>query len=329
MSRTPRGVARRERRARSRRERRLIRDFLPPEGVPLTFEVAPLDARHGAQIIDLLATGVLALALVLLLAGTDAVPPAAGELIGWLLFLFIRAPYYVAAELVWNGQTLGKRARGLRVVSADGRSLRPYAVAVRNIMKEMEVFVPGTAILMAPALSPPEYVVLLAWIAILLAVPLANRRRQRLGDIIAGTYVIRQPRAVLMPDMAARAAGGGAAAGGRFIFHAHQLDHYGAYELQTLEQVLHGQKLHGRTRRLDRAAARRHHQTLVAIADRIRAKIDYTESLDERDVPAFLEAFYLAQRRYLESRRLFGDARDDKYHAEDRRRPAITEAGPR
>jgi uncharacterized RDD family membrane protein YckC len=315
-------VARRARRARNRCERRLISDFLPPEGVPLRFEVASLGARFGAQTVDLLVTGLFALGLVLFLAATDAVAPATVELIGSLLFLFIRAPYYIAGELALNGQTLGKRALGLRVVSADGRSLRPYAIAVRNIMKELEVFVPGTAFFMAPLLSPPEYLLVLAWIAILLAVPLVNRRRQRLGDMIAGTYVIRQPRAVLMPDVAARAAGEVAGPGARFAFLPHQLDHYGAFELQTLEQVLHA-----RTRRLDIAAARRHGQTLVDIADRIRAKIDYTEPVGREDVPAFLEAFYLAQRRYLESRKLFGDARADKYHAEDRRRPAVADRG--
>jgi uncharacterized RDD family membrane protein YckC len=327
MSRRARRAA--ARRAADRHERRLIRDFLPPEGVPLKFEVAPLGARFSAQILDLLATGLFALALAVLLAATDALAPPAIELIGWLLFLFVRAPYYIAAELVWNGQTLGKRARALRVVGADGRSLRPYAVAVRNIMKELEVFVPGTALFMAPLLSPPEYVLLLAWIAILLAVPLLNRRRQRLGDMIAGTYVIRQPQAVLMPDVAARAARPAAETAPRFTFLPHQLDHYGAFELQTLEQVLHAQTNRGRTRRPDRAAARRHSDTLIAIADRIRAKIAYTEPVEARDVPAFLEAFYLAQRRYLENRKLFGEARADKYHAEAKRRPTATEGGSR
>jgi uncharacterized RDD family membrane protein YckC len=327
MSLRARRTAARARRATDRRERRLISDFLPPEGVPLKFEVAPLGARFGAQMLDLLATGTFALAVVILLIATDAVAPPAIELIGWLLFLFVRAPYYVAAELVWNGQTLGKRARRLRVVSADGRSLRPYAVTVRNIMKELEVFVPGTALFVAPTMSPPEYVLLLAWIAVLLAVPLTNRRRQRLGDTIAGTYVIRQPRAVLMPDVAAKAAvaaGPGAGPGARFAFLPHQLDHYGAFELQTLEQVLQGG-----SRPRNRAAAQRHRETLIAVAERISAKIAYTEPVEERDIPAFLEAFYLAQRRYLESRKLFGEARADKYHADAKGRPRLPKGGSR
>lgn len=308
MSRRPQNPAEKARRIRARRARRLIGDLMPPEGVPLRFEVASMGARFGAQLLDLLFTAIFAISLVVLLALTDLVPGSTLMLVGSLLFLFVRAPYYIATELVWNGQTLGKRATGLRVISADGRSLRPYAIAVRNIMKELEVFVPGTALFMAPMLGPIEATVLLLWIALLLIVPLTNRRRQRLGDIIAGTYVIRQPRAILMPDLGARQA----PAQARFAFLPHQLDHYGAYELQTLERVLHVD-----TRRLGRVAAERHTRNLAAIAEKIRARIDYTDPVPKAQIPEFLDAFYLAQRRYLEGRKLFGDARADKYHRED------------
>lgn len=310
MRRRPESAARKERRAREKRERRLISDFLPPEGVPLRFEVATLGSRFAAQLIDLVVTALFAAALPLLLLVSDAAAGSVVVLAGSLLFFLIRAPYYVATELVWNGQTLGKRIRRLRVVSADGRSLRPWSVAVRNIMKELEVFVPGTALFMAAGASVLDDLVLLGWIAILLAVPLTNRRRQRLGDIVAGTYVIRQPEAVLMPDLAESAP---AAARGRFVFLPHQLDHYGAYELQTLEQVLRTD-----TGRFDRRTARRHRQSMVRVAENIRKKIDYTGPVPAGDVPEFLEAFYLAQRRYLENRKLFGDARADKFHREDR-----------
>lgn len=120
------------------------------------------------------------------LAGPRSLAAGRAELLSELYdprALLFRAPYYVAAELLWNGQTLGRRAVGLRVVSADGRSLR----AVRNIMREFGVFVPGAALFVAPLLSRRQYVLLLAWRPVLLAVPLCNRRRQRLGDMIAGT----------------------------------------------------------------------------------------------------------------------------------------------
>jgi hypothetical protein len=178
-------------------------------------------------------------------------------------------------------------------------------------MKEAEVFYPGTMIFAAQSLAPLEYAVLLLWITILLAVPLMNRKRQRLGDMIANTYVIHQPQAVLLADVSTRAP---AEAGEKFAFLPHQLDHYGAFELQTLERVL----------RVDEAlqspeAHRRHHENLEAIFHKIAAKIDYTERVEPKDVPEFLETFYRAQRRYLETRQLFGDARADKFHQQDPR----------
>ncbi|MEO1491751.1 MAG: RDD family protein [Pseudomonadota bacterium] len=308
-------IVKRARKQRSTRDGRMIRDFRPPEGVPLNFEVAGLGIRLAAQITDLLITSMFVLVLVLFLAATDLADGSALWIIASLSFFFIRAPYYVLAELIWNGQTLGKRICRLRVVSADGRSLRPYSVTVRNLMKEIEVFYPGTMMISAAALGPGEYIILLIWIGVLLAVPLTNKKRQRLGDMIANTYVIYQPQAILMPDLTTRPA---AEAREKFAFLPHQLDHYGAYELQTLEKVLHVD-----TSGHSQDIARRHRRNLKAISEKIRSKIDYTDKVDDKDIPEFLEAFYLAQRRYLESRKLFGDAREDKFHKHDEKSAAL------
>ena len=62
----------------------------------------------------------------------------------------------------------------------------------------------------------------------------------------------------------------------------------------------------------------RHTENLQKIAEKIVAKIEFTDRVNGGDVPEFLEAFYLAQRRYLENRKLFGDAREDKFHHEDK-----------
>lgn len=304
-------AARRARKARKAAERRLIRDFRPPEGVVLTFQVAGLGARIGAQMLDLAITFFGVLAIVILLLVTEIAPWSVVSTIAALAFFFIRAPYYVMAELLWNGQTLGKRMTGLRVVSADGRSLRPYSVTVRNLMKEMEVFVPGTMLVAVEYISTFEVLVLVVWICVLLAVPLMNRKRQRLGDMIAGTYVIYQPKAVLMPDMAQ--AGQHAE---RFSFLNHQLEHYGRFELQTLERILqldtsrHTSKLH-----------ERHAENVASVVEKIRTKIEFTDQIAPSDHREFLQAFYVAQRRFLETRRLFGDAREDKFHREDSTEP--------
>ena len=290
--------------------RRMINDFLPPEAVPLHFEVGSLGARFGAQLIDIVITGVGVFALVLLLYLTDIVPETAIILVGSLLFFAIRVPYYLAAELVWNGQTLGKRLTRLRVISSDGRGLSTHSVAVRNLMKEAEVFMPGTFLLASEQLDVWTNVVTLIWIGILIAVPLFNKKRQRLGDIIAGTYVIHQPDAVLMPDLAQAAKRDQPEE--RFAFLPHQLDHYGRYELQTLEKVLHVNR-----RQLTREEYTRHYENLHAIVRNICRKITYEEKVADGDAAEFLNAFYVAQRRYLEQRKLFGDAREDKFHKDE------------
>ena len=117
---------------------------------------------------------------------------------------------------------------------------------------------PGTYLLAAEQLDAWTNAVTLIWIGVLIAVPLFNRKRQRLGDIIAGTFVIHQPDAVLMPDLAQATTRD--QPGERFTFLPHQLDHYGRFELQTLEKVLHV-----KMRQLTPEEYSRHRENLYAI----------------------------------------------------------------
>lgn len=283
--------------------------LLPPEGVPLLFRVAGLGVRTAAQITDLLITGFGALALFLLLLATGLMPPGAAIAIAAMLFFFIRIPYYAASELAWNGQTIGKRMMKIKVVSADGGALTTQALVVRNLMKEAEIFLPGTLVLMLDGTRLVPTLLSLAWIACVLAVPLFNRRRQRLGDLIAGTYVTHLPEAILLKDMAQhekKTATGSPA----FRFLSHHLEHYGAFELQALEGFLRESD-----RRKGPAQDRRHKATLAAVVEQIRRKIEYADAVPEAEQQTFLAAFYKAQRSYLEQRQLFGDKRADKHHA--------------
>lgn len=304
-------LRRRARHQRAFREHRRIVELLPPEGAPIRFEVAGLGARFGAQLLDLMLTGVALLAfaiLVFFVLDLDLGP--AGGAIFALLFFAIRTPYYIFSELLMNGRTVGKKISGLRVVSKDGRGLDTHQIVARNLMKEFEVFLPGIYLLSGAQLTWWEGLILALWIGGLILFPLFNRHRQRLGDVIANTYVVVQPMPALLPDLAVST--GVAQAAGRFIFQARHLDHYGAFELQVLERVLQA----GEAR--DAESARQRRENLVAIAERIRRKIAYEEQVAAEEVEDFLRAFYAAQRAYLEQRRLFGDAREDKFHAEER-----------
>lgn len=294
-----------------RRKRRAalknVDTLIPPEGVPLRLDIAGIGVRLGAQITDILITTVAALALFFLLLSLGALNPASINAVASMLFFIIRIPYYVFSELIWNGQTLGKRLLKIKVVAFDGGSLTAQSLIVRNLMKEAEVFLPGTLLLALDTETPVATLIACVWIAGALAVPLLNKRRRRLGDMIAGTYVVHLPQPILLDDLAEK---GPASQQSAFTFLPHQLEHYGAFELQTLEKLLRSEQT---------ANAGRNQQarqkTVKAVVEQIRKKIDYPDPVPPLREIVFLQTFYSAQRAHLEQRQLFGERRADKFHA--------------
>ncbi|SFH73951.1 RDD family protein [Albimonas pacifica] len=288
----------------------------PPEGVPLRFPVAGFGVHVGAQIADIAISGLAAAAAILLLVVTGAVAPIWLAGIGAALFLIVRVPYYVLSELAWNGQTLGKKMMKIKVVAHDGGPLTPHALVLRNLMKEAEVFLPATLVLSLDAERLAPSLIALAWTTGAVAIVLSNRRRRRLGDLMAGTCVVHLPEPVLPSDLSSTAPATATASGAdAFGFMTRHLEHYGAYELQTLERVLRVEEQAPATA----AEIDRRRQVRAAIVERIRARIDYAEATPPSAHLSFLRAFYTAQRAHLEQRRILGEARADKFHRETRR----------
>ena len=293
-------LAAQERAARLFQEtRRQKRQIVTPEGVPVTVEVADYGERLAAFMIDFVIWTLLTLAIyipVLSLIGR-----VGGSLIAISIALFlgflIRNLYFIYFELAWQGATPGKRIMGLRVIERNGGPLLASAVIARNLTREVEMFLP-LGILLAGGRSANGMIdwstlFIAIWLLFFAALPVTNRDRMRGGDLIAGTMVISMPRRALLSDLVEGAM--------QFTFTPQQLQAYGAFELQVLEELL---------RRPHQADSM---QVLEEVCDKIRRKIGWTAPVPRRDVVAFLHDFYAAERAYLEREQLYGKARPDKY----------------
>jgi hypothetical protein len=93
-----------------------------------------------------------------------------------IVIFLLFAGYFIFFEWLWNGQTPGKRLLKLRVIREDGRPTTLWEAIARNLLRIVDA-VPGFVI--------PIYSVGLITVFL-------NRRDQRVGDIFAGTVVIRE-----------------------------------------------------------------------------------------------------------------------------------------
>jgi uncharacterized RDD family membrane protein YckC len=278
-------------------------EVVTPEGIPIRFEVAALGSRLGAFLLDT--------ALVLLSIWALQVPFVAfgGAHSGWvvallLIFSFLlRHFYFVFFESRSRGMTPGKRRVGIRVVDAGGGALSAEAVVARNATRMAEVDLPLVALFVPEILfgvSPATLrLVACVWLVLVALLPLFNARRLRLGDLIAGTAVVRAPRALLLPDVGQRAPRAREAEA--FAFTPRQLDVYGVYELQVLEDLLR------------RPPDREVQETLRSVAARVRRKIGWQAEVPPARVSEFLRDFYAAMRAHHERRLLFGRRKRDKH----------------
>ena len=113
----------------------------------------------------------------------------------WLIGSFIlRNGWFSLFEMGSRGATPGKRLMGLRVVARDGARLTGAAVIARNAMREIEVFLPLSFLgAQAAEGTADTFLVIFAlvWSGIFLFFPLLNRDRLRVGDLVAGTWVVQ------------------------------------------------------------------------------------------------------------------------------------------
>ncbi len=272
------------------------RRLVTPEGVDLGLSLARAGQRAAAFIIDALFMILILFALsVVAVSGLVATGAAGKDLVAivWLLgFFLLRNFYFILMEMRPRAATPGKRLCGLRVVARSGARLTADMVIARNLIREIEVFLPLSFLAYDGSQGGGDALttlVGLGWTCLFLFFPLMNKDRLRIGDLLAGTWVINVPKRSLTVDLMKEEP---AASG--YAFTEAQLDAYGIYELQTLEQVLRENNW----------------EALATVSWTIRNKIGYGEVESHL---GFLEAYYDALRRRLERKLLFGRRRANKY----------------
>jgi uncharacterized RDD family membrane protein YckC len=272
------------------------RRLITPEGVDLGLTLAGMGQRMAAFMLDFLFMVLFLVALTIALVLLAIGGPAAGHgpiVAVWLLgFFLLRSFYFTILEMSPRAATFGKRLSGIRVVARSGGRLTADAVIARNLMREIEFYLPlsfmgfnaaeGSASVLTNLFG-------LGWACLFLFFPFFNKDRLRIGDLLAGTWVINAPKRQLGLDLLREFEGAH-----RFQFTDEQLEAYGAYELQTLEKLL---------READPEA-------LATVSYTIRNKIGFGEVTDDY---GFLSLYYQALRTRLERKLLFGKRRVDKF----------------
>jgi len=269
-----------------------IRQFITPEGVDLELKIASSGLRFGALMIDLILIQLALLVFFLLILWAGLASQSDVVVAIWMLGAFLlRTFWFIGFELGSRAATPGKRLMGIRVVARDGGRLTADAVVARNLIRELELFLPLMMLGVSAAEDMASAWTILAgvlWSLTLSLFLLFNRDRMRMGDLIAGTWVVMAQRAKLDADIAT------STAGEAIRFSDAELAVYGIFELQELERVLRG----------------RDPRAMREVADAIRAKIG--RPVAEED-DAFLLSYYRQLKARLERKLLFGKRREDKY----------------
>jgi len=276
------------------------RELITPEGLALPLTVASRGARAGALMLDLgLIFMVLFVgALILIALGIGFFDAASAEnnpglelvlVLLILLLFFSRYGYFLWFELGPRGATPGKRALGIRVAAREGGRLTAEAVIARNLLRDVEVFIPLFFLLSGEA-DGVTGVAAGIWMAAFVLFPFFNRDALRAGDLVAGTWVVESERRKLQRAMSVVPRTPGV-----YRFGDAELAIYGEHELQVLEGVL----------RQNNADTER--KVMEAICRKIGWEPGHG---DERQ---FLEAFYEALRGHLERGMRFGKRKKDKF----------------
>lgn len=168
-------------------------DIQTPENVAFGYQVAGIGSRFIASILDTLLVGLLQLVIlvvaVLVIEALDQ-SPLGDALSGWVIAIFgviltiFYWGYYVFFEMLWNGQTPGKRWAGLRVIRADGTPITLSEALIRNLIRVVDFL-------------PAAY-------GIGIITMFIDKQSRRLGDLAASTLVVQDRAPISIQSLSVR-----------------------------------------------------------------------------------------------------------------------------
>jgi uncharacterized RDD family membrane protein YckC len=170
-----------------------IFDIQTPENVAFGYQVAGIGSRFLASLLDTLIVGLLQVVILIVLtliirafdgnAFSDQVSAWVYAIFGLVAAIFYWG-YYVFFEMLWNGQSPGKRWVGLRVIRGDGTPITISESLIRNLARLVDFL-------------PAAYGVGIVTMFI-------DKQSRRLGDLAAGTLVVQDRGPISMQDLAVK-----------------------------------------------------------------------------------------------------------------------------
>ena len=147
---------------------------LTPEYVEFNFVLAGLYSRFLAWFLDAVIVMFATMLTLFVLSIVMVAFPGFGGALFFIVYFLVDWGYGIAFETAWSGQTIGKKAFGLRVIQESGVRIGFYHAALRNLARPFDRL-------------PVLYLV--GGVAALF-----SESQQRFGDMLAGTIVVRERR---------------------------------------------------------------------------------------------------------------------------------------
>ena len=156
------------------------RSIVTPEGVVLDLETAGIASRGLARTLDAAAQGLILLVLILVAGGLLGASGGVAVVLVLAGIALVVLGYPALCEIAMRGRSPGKAAFGLRVVTVEGAPIAARHAFIRSALGLVDFLLPPGGLF-----------------AVLVALP--SPRNQRLGDLVAGTMVLRERTAVAAP----------------------------------------------------------------------------------------------------------------------------------